>query len=345
MGRKDRKINIGITIVILAIVVIVVASVGNVTIPLNEFFSIIGSKIPIIKGFVNEELIIKSHSIIVLNLRFPRIVLSMFAGFGLAYSGVVYQGVFRNPMAEPYLLGVSSGAALGATLASVFPVSIWFLGFSYTSIMAFFGAILVLYLIFIITNTRKGQTMNILLLAGLAINYFISSIISLFMMFNQDKIDDVYFWTMGSFKTATYEKILVVMIVVVVVIAYTFPLNRKLDIMLLGDEQAKSLGIDVVKTKRKMLVATSLMAAVIVASCGIIGFVGLIIPHLIRLFVGPIHKKLLIHSTLLGGIFLIIADTVARSIIPNKEISVGIITSIFGVPFFVWMLLKNKQRI
>lgn len=345
MGRRNINLNMSVVLAVLFVVIIVVASVGNVHIPLQEFFAIILSRVPGLNQLVDQDIIVKSHETIVLNLRLPRILLSMFAGIGLAYSGVVYQGVFRNPMAEPYLLGVSSGAALGATIASIFPVSFWFFGFSYTSVLAFGGAILVLNLIFMLSRSKKGQTMTVLLLAGLALNYFISSIISLFMMFNHDKIDDIYFWTMGSFKTASYEKILVVGVLVVAVIVYTYPMHKNLDIMLLGDEQAKSLGIDVAKSKRKLLVATSLMTAVIVASCGIVGFVGLIIPHLVRLLTGPIHRKLLLSSALVGGIFLILADTIARSVLENKEISVGIITSMIGVPIFIWMLLKNRQRI
>jgi iron complex transport system permease protein len=345
MRLREIRTNILITLVVLLVVILVVASIGNVTVPIKEFFVIIASKIPWVRNMVDTGQIIDSHETIVLNLRLPRIILSMFAGFGLAYSGVVYQGVFRNPMAEPYLLGVSSGAALGATIASIFPLSVWFLGFSYVSILAFFGAISVLYLIFMITRSKGSASMNFLLLAGLAINYFISSMISLLMMFNQDKISDIYYWTMGSFRTASYEKIMVLGIIVALTIILTYPMHKNLDIMLLGDEQALSLGVDVAKVKKRLLVITSFMTAVIVASCGIIGFVGLIIPHVVRLFVGPSHKKLLIHSTFLGGVFLILSDTLARSLLENKEISVGIITSIFGVPFFIWMLMKNKQKL
>jgi len=345
MRLREIRVNILISVLVLFCVILVVASIGNVTIPIREFFAIILSKIPFVKSLVNTSIIVPSHEIIILNLRLPRIILSMFAGFGLSYSGVIYQGVFRNPMAEPYLLGVSSGAALGATIASIFPVSIWFLGFSYVSILAFLGAISVLYIILTITKVKGNKSMNVLLLAGLSINYFVSSIISLLMMFNQEKISAVYFWTMGSFSRASYEKILVVGVIVIVTIIVTYPMHRNLDIMLLGDEQALSLGVEVGVIKKQLLIATSFMAAVIVASCGIIGFVGLIIPHLVRLFVGPGHKKLLIQSTLIGGIFLILSDTVARSLLENKEISVGIITSIFGVPFFIWMLLKYKQKV
>lgn len=324
--------------------IIVVAGIGNVTIPVSEFFKILGSRLPFFNTRIDTQLIKPSHMTIVLNLRLPRILLSMLAGFGLAYSGVVYQGVFKNPMAEPYLLGVSSGAALGATIGSVFPINVRLLGFSYVSILAFLGALAVLNLIFAFTASKQNS-MNVLLLTGIAINAFISSIISLIMMFNHDKIDEVYFWTMGSFQAASYDKILVVGIVVFGAILMTLPYHRHIDILLLGDDQATSLGVDVVKVKKSLLVVTSLMTAVIVASCGIIGFVGLIVPHFVRVVIGPSHKRLLPYAMVVGGIFMILSDTVARSILENKEISTGIITSLIGVPFFIWMLLRNRQQV
>lgn len=345
MNIFKGRFKLGIISFILIALILAVASMGNVTIPLNEFFRIIGSKLPFISNFCDLSTIKPSHITIILNLRLPRILLSLFAGFGLAYSGVVYQGVFKNPMAEPYLLGVSSGAALGATIGSVFPISIRFLGFSYVSVLAFVGALGVLYLIFTFTSSKSDGSMNLLLLTGIAINAFISSIISLIMMFNHDKIADVYFWTMGSFQAASYEKIMVVAIVVIGTTLVTIPYHRHIDIMLLGDEQAISLGVDVAKIKKRLLVITSLMTAVIVASCGIIGFVGLIVPHLVRVAIGPSHRKLLIYSMIVGGIFMILSDTIARSILDNKEISTGIITSLIGVPFFIWILMKNRQNV
>jgi len=344
---NEKKVTLKLIVIIgtLLLLILVVASIGNVTIPLNEFFAIVGSKLPFINQLIDTSHIEKSHMTIVLNLRLPRILLSMFAGFGLAYSGVVYQGVFKNPMAEPYLLGVSSGAALGATIGSVFPLSIRLLGFSYVSLLAFIGALGVLYLIFAFTASRSGSSMNVLLLTGIAINAFISSIISLIMMFNHDKIADVYFWTMGSFQAASYDKIIIVGLVVFGTTLVTIPYHRHIDIMLLGDEQAMSLGVDVAKIKKRLLIITSLMTAVIVASCGIIGFVGLIVPHVVRVVIGPSHRRLLFYSMLVGGIFMILSDTVARSILENKEISTGIITSLIGVPFFIWMLIKNRQNV
>lgn len=340
---KNLIVYVSVGIIVFLSVIIAVASFGSVRIPLDEFGYILMSKIPFIQQLVPEGAIIPSHGSIILSLRLPRILLSLLAGFGLAYSGVVYQGVFRNPMAEPYLLGVSSGAALGATIASVIPISFQFLGFGFVSISAFAGALLVLNLIFALTNKKEYMSVHVLLLAGLAVNSFVSSIISLIMMFHPNRMVDVYFWTMGSFRAVSYTKILLVLIVLIITVALTYPSYKQLDILLLGDEQAMSLGVNVAKVKKRLLMLTSLMTAVIVAACGIIGFVGLIIPHLVRIVVGPSHKRLLLLSGLFGSGFLLLSDTFARSLMETKEISVGIITSMLGVPFFMWILLKNKK--
>ncbi len=329
---------------ILLLFVVIIAGIGNVNVPPKEFIQILLSQLPFVGKHMPTEGIIDTHVTIVMGLRMPRIVLSILSGFGFAYSGVIYQGVFRNPMAEPYLLGVSSGAALGATLASLFPVSIWFLGFSYTGICAFFGSMLVLVLIFRIGKRKGGARISVLLLSGLAINYFMSSTISLLMMFNKDKVADVYYWTMGSFRGAGWSKVIVVGIVVFVVILITYPMHKQLDLLLLGDEQAMSLGIDSERVKKTLLIAASLMTAVIVSACGIIGFVGLIIPHLVRILQGPKHKGLLGYSMLLGGIFLLLADTIARSVVPNMELSVGVITAIVGVPVFITLLVRGRGK-
>lgn len=340
---KNFAVYISLSLLVFLVVIIAVASFGSVTIPFEEFSQIIMSRIPILQNLVPEDSFSSAHANIVMNLRLPRILLSLLVGFGLAYSGVVYQGVFRNPMAEPYLLGVSSGAALGATIASVIPFSINILGFSFVSVSAFLGALLILNLIFMLTNRKEYMSVHVLLLAGLAVNSLVSSIISMIMMFNPDRLEDVYFWTMGSFRTANYTKIVFVLIVVIITVILTYPSYKQLDIMLLGDEQAMSLGVNVAKVKKRLLMLTSFMTAVVVASCGIIGFVGLIIPHLVRIVVGPSHRKLLLLSGIFGSGFLLMSDTIARSILETKEISVGIITSFLGVPFFIWMLLRNKK--
>lgn len=352
MSKHEKKSKLeGLQVVLLLcgmllFIVLVTARFGDVQIPLQDFFAIIGSKIPIIADFIDMEGIPKGYVTIVI-LRFRRIILSMLCGMGLSYAGVIYQSVFKNPMAEPYLLGVSSGAALGATIGTILAgtvhISFQFLGFGTIHIFAFIGALLALFIVFSLGATITRASMGFLLLVGLAINYFISSIISLLIMLHQQQLEEVYFWTMGSFQTSQWEEIFLVGILLLVVVFLSYPEQRTLDIMLLGDEQASALGVDVVKTKKRLLIASSLLSAGIVSSVGIIGFVGLIVPHFTRIIVGPKHKKLLPYSMVFGGVFLTIADTVARSVLDRRELSVGIITSLIGVPFFIYMLIRDRK--
>lgn len=345
MSRKRIRLNILSALLLLLVAFCGSAIFGNAHIGLLDFGKVVASRLPFIGQWVDTTAIPDAYFTIVFNLRLPRILLALFAGAGLAVAGAVFQGVFANPMAEPYLLGVSSGAALGATLASVLEIQIRFIGFGTVGIFAFAGAMAVMVVIFKMSVIKGEASVSILLLAGLAINYFLSAVISILMTFNHDKMEEVYFWTMGSFKNASWEKVVIVSVVVVVVCVYLFRYNRELDIIMLGDEQAKSLGVPVDQIKKKLLFAASFMAAIIVASSGIIGFVGLIIPHSARFLSGPSHRRLMPIAMIIGAIFLILADTLARSLIQNMEISTGIITSLFGIPFFLGLLYRNRKTV
>lgn len=331
-----------LSVTLLVVTILVAAVFGTADISISDFFNAMIDKLP---GVDLDVEIPKGHEIIIFNLRLPRILLALFAGMGLAIAGTVFQGVFSNPMAEPYLLGVSSGAAFGATVAAIIDINLKFLSFSAVSLFAFLGAISVVLLIYKLAMQRGELPVTVLLLSGLAVNYFLSSLITLMMTFNQDKIESVYFWTLGSFKNANWEKVFVVGIIVVVGVTYIYLYNRELDLIMMGDEQAKSLGVDVDRLKKRLLLISSLIAAVIVAASGIIGFVGLIIPHGVRLITGPSHRRLMPVAAIAGGIFLIICDTIARTILMNKEISVGIITSLCGVPFFLWLLYSHRKAV
>ncbi|TCT13860.1 iron complex transport system permease protein [Natranaerovirga pectinivora] len=345
MKNKGYKSKFILTLVVLVLTITVAGTLGSANINFLNFFRIIGSRVPYLKNFIDISHIPDSHFTIVMNLRMPRIILALFGGAGLACAGAIFQGVFANPMAEPYLLGVSSGAAMGATIAAILNTHIRFLGFGAMGLFAFAGSLLVMFLIFSLSRIKGQSSVSILLLAGLAINSFFGSMISLIMMFNQDKVEEVYFWTMGSFRNATWEKVLIVGMVVILMTLYSFYYSKDLDLIMIGDEQAKSLGVHVDQVKKNLLVAASLVAAIIVASSGIIGFVGLIIPHMARFISGPSHKKLLPLSVVFGGVFMIICDTIARSVLPNKELTTGVITSLFGVPFFLWLLYKNRKTV
>lgn len=318
---------------------------GSVHISVEECFKIIGGHLPGIKKFISLDDIQVSHITIVMNLRLPRILLALFAGMGLSVAGCVYQGVFSNPMADPYLLGVSSGAALGATLAILLGISGSFLAFGSVSTMAFLGAILVLAFVFNLAKSKGKLPTITLILSGIAINYFISSLIALLMLFNRKQLESVYFWTLGSFKDANWTKIVFLAIVVFFTLIFIYRYYRELNMIMVNEEHARTLGVSTEKVKKVLLIAASFMVAVIVGTCGIIGFVGLITPHAARILIGPDHKKLLPFSMVLGGIFMVVSDTIARSILQNAEISVGIITALFGVPFFLLLLRKNKKRL
>lgn len=342
MIKKYRKTSVFTVSIVLLMTIVMAAIFGSADISIADFFRTIYSRIPFLGDGVE---VVESHKIIIFNLRLPRIMLALIAGIGLAVAGTVFQGVFSNPMAEPYLLGVSSGAAFAVTIALIFEVQVKFLGFGTISIFAFMGSLVVVMMIYKLSSINGELPVSILLLSGLAINYFLSSLITLMMTFNQEKVEEVYFWTLGSFKNASWEKVIIVGVIVLICVVYIYRYSHELDLIMLGDEQAKSVGVDVDKIKKRLLLVGSLIAAVIVAASGIIGFVGLIVPHGARLLSGPSHKRLLPIAALSGGVFLIICDTIARSIIMNKELSVGIITSICGVPFFLWLLYKNRKMV
>ena len=318
--------------------------IGNVPISLKDSFSIIGSQIPILSSFFQNELIPKSYVTIIMDLRLPRVLLSFLAGAGLSVAGCVFQGILSNSMADPYILGVSSGASFGATMAMLLPAAGVFPVLGFRGGLAFVGAVLTLLFVFLLSN-RKGRAQNMtLLLGGIAMNYFLSSMISLLMIFHKEKLENVYFWTLGSFRASRWQEVFLLGVAVPVIFFSIFFRSRELDMIMFSEKQASVMGVNVVRIKKSLLIQASLLTAIIVSLSGIIGFVGLLVPNMVRMITGARHKRLLPVSALAGGIFLMICDTIARSILPFTEISVGIITAIFGVPFFFWLLRKNRKK-
>lgn len=329
---------------LLIIVIIAATNFGVADISFKQTTLIIISKIPILNKFVSTEGIKSTSVIILLNLRLPRILLSCLVGAALSVVGTSFQGIFKNPMADPFVLGVSSGAAVGATITMVFLKEIHFFGMSMVAFTAFIGAIITTFLVYNIARVGTKVPVATLLLAGIAINYLLSSIISLMMTFNNDDIEKIVMWTMGSFSTAGWNEVILLFIIVVPSILFIATFSRDLNIMLLGEDSARSLGIDVNGFKKHIFVISTLMVAAVVSVSGIIGFVGLIIPHAIRMMFGSDNRVVIPFSALGGAIFLIICDTLARVIVPPSEIPVGIITSIFGVPFFIYLLYRTKKK-
>ncbi|MDY0341396.1 MAG: iron ABC transporter permease [Coriobacteriia bacterium] len=280
---------------------------------------------------------------LVLELRLPRVLLAALVGAALALAGVLYQALFRNPLADPYILGVSSGAGLGATLAMMM------LGTSYTMralgvpVGAFIGAALTMLLVVRLASRRGRLDPTSLLLAGIAVSYILSALTSFFLVFDREQMSSVVFWMMGGLQNRSWEHVgtLAVMLAIGSIVPAIY--HRELDLMLLGDERAGQLGVSVERFKMVMLGSASLVVAGAVSVSGLIGFVGLMTPHMMRLALGPRHRLLLPASVLTGAIVLVIADLLARLVLAPVEIPVGIVTALAGGPFFLWILVRKEH--
>ncbi|MGL5068853.1 MAG: FecCD family ABC transporter permease [Sarcina sp.] len=278
-----------------------------------------------------------SKEIIIMQLRVPRILLALLTGVNLALTGAIYQAIFRNSMADPYMLGVSSGASLGAALG--------FLIGGFIPVFAFIGAIIANFLVFLLSGVRGKSSTIRLLLAGIGINYLFSSALALIRTYSNDRQIELFMWGMGNFSTATYDRVIVLTIISMPILIYFF-LNRKnLNLLLLGEEVAKSLGVDSIKLRRNLLIASSILIATTVSFTGTIGFVGLIIPHIIRMVMGSNYRKNFVFTAMLGMVFLLVCDNISRSLLENSEVPIGIVTSIFGAPYFMYLVYKERKKV
>lgn len=337
---KNRgKIAVFIVLIgLLGITMLFAIAQGSVKIPVSDVYRIL---------IKNSDLsnIRPSHVFIVQEVRMPRILLAAIVGGTLSVIGASFQAIFKNPMADPYIMGVSSGAAFGATLGIVFGLGVSFAGLNMISFMAFLGALLTVLLVYTLARTGTKISVMSILLAGIVMNALLSAFISLIMIMFHNDIDKIVTWTMGSFNGASWEHVRLILVPSIFGIAYLLSQSRALNAMTMGEDEAKSLGVDVETLKKVTLVISSFLAAFAVSVSGIIGFVGLIVPHLFRMIFGPDHKVLIPVSFFGGALFLLICDTLARSIVPNMEIPVGIITAVFGGPFFLFLLQKHKKKL
>lgn len=275
------------------------------------------------------------------NLRMPRIVLSVLVGAALSVCGAAYQSVFRNPLTDPYVLGISSGASLGAAIAILLGLEAYLLGVGACALVSGLLTILVIYRIASIGNRMHTTT---LLLTGVCITFLMSALISFLMVLRQDKMDSIIFWTMGSFASASWTDVAIVAPVVAIGIGVVLYHCRDLNLLLAGSETAKSLGVEVERVKKVLLLATTLMVAFCVSTCGVIGFVGLVVPHCIRLVSGPDNRRIVPYAIVVGALFLLLCDTMARTLLMPAELPVGSLTALVGAPLFIYLLYKNKKK-
>lgn len=281
------------------------------------------------------------HSEIFWQLRLPREVLALLVGATLSICGAAYQSLFRNPLTDPYILGVSSGASLGAAVAILLGFEAYFYGVGLSALVTSLLTVVLIYRIASIGNRLHTTT---LLLTGVCLTLLIGALVSFLMVMHHDKMDRIIFWTMGSFASASWMDIAIVAPVAIVGIVLLLVYAKDLNILLAGGNEAQSLGVETEKVKRIILFVTTLMVAFSVASCGVIGFVGLIVPHAVRLVMGPDNRRLMPVAVFVGALFMLLCDTAARTLFQPSELPVGSLTAIVGAPLFIYMLYRNKNQ-
>jgi iron complex transport system permease protein len=316
---------------ILILVIIISLILGTADVSLND---IIG----IINGTVSQEDPVR---LIIFKIRLPRIILAGLVGFALSLGGVTFQAILRNPLADPFILGVSSGSAFGAVLAITFGLS-----FSFgVPLMSFMGALLTIYLVMSLGARKMGMESSTILLTGVIINAFFTAIIMFFISTSaDDRLHTMLFWLYGDLSQSRYSQLIIIapFILVAAVILYSFA--RDLNIITTGDEIASQLGVEVERTKKIGLLTVSLIMGLVVAFSGLIGFVGLIVPHLARMAFRSDHRMLIPVASIGGAIFLIAADTLARTIVSPSELPVGVVTAFLGAPFFLILLRRRGSQ-
>lgn len=343
-----EKPNMPVIIILLAalslITILLATGLGPVSVEPGTTARILLSRIPGIGNSIAptwEQL----DQNIVLGLRLPRVCLGMVVGASLAVCGVTMQALVRNNLADPFILGVSSGAAAFATLGMLFGV-FSFLGTYSLSISAFIGSAITIVFVYVISRVRGRINITQLLLSGVAISMIMDGVTSIIKLGapNALGLHNAEFWMSGSLAGAKWAYLKLPFLVLVFCMVFLLMNNRGLNLLLLGDESAGALGVNVRRLQKELVLVASLMAGVTIAVSGTIGFVGLMVPHFTRLLVGGDHKKVLPISALLGGILVVWVDVAARMLIAPEELPVGILTAVIGGPIFIWMLKKNNRE-
>jgi iron complex transport system permease protein len=339
--RKKRMFAVVLLFLGLLVLIPLITTIGSVSIPFTTVWQVLISKISFAKESIS--VVAPPHiNTIVIDIRLPRIILASLVGGSLAVAGATYQGLFRNPLADPYLLGISQGAALGATVSFLLP-SVG-LGGTATPIFAFMGAIIAVAVVYLLARVDRRLPVTTLILAGVALGAFLAAVISYLMLVSGEQLHGIILWLMGGFWMTEWKEIWAVLPFILCGVTLIIVFSRPLNVMQLDEEQARQLGINVERVKMILLTAASLVTAAAVCFCGIIGFVGIIVPHMVRLIWGPDYRFLIPLSTLIGAIFLVVADAVARSVF-SQEIPIGIITAFCGAPFFLLVLRRRKRTL
>lgn len=324
MTRKANKIKGGILITLLVI-----------TLALAMFGSLFLGSV-----FISPDQLWQSE--ILWQIRMPRVFLAALVGLMLSVSGVILQGILRNPLSDPYILGISAGGAVGAAISIAIGSHFLVLWVGSVPVTAFIFALLAVYIVYELSKAAGKTSSETLILAGVALSAFCSAILALIIILT-GSLQSIYFWLLGSLSSASWGNVLTALPAALIggIIAYLF--SKELNALILGEEMAETLGVDVENTRLVLIGIASLMTAAAVSVSGLIGFVGLIVPHWIRLIIGPNHRTLIPVTALSGMLFMVLADTFARTILAPMEIPIGIIMALVGAPFFLYLLRRKRK--
>lgn len=343
--QRDRMLWLWIPIflIILLIVMSVSVSLGAASVDWKTVWKIVFSKIPYVGDWVTADWSDSAETII-WDIRFPRVVLGAIVGAALALAGAIYQGVLRNPLADPYILGVSSGASFGAALVIVFGWQLFGVGRFTLPAVAFIFGFTTLMIVYLLARVQNKVRLETIILAGVVVQAFIGACLSLILALSNEQLQTIIFWMMGSLSLTDWSYTAVVFPIVIVGAILSLFFIKDINMLGLGEEVAHHSGVSVQRTRFLLLILASVITGAAVSVSGAIGFVGLVVPHIIRLLFGSNYRMILPLSIIGGAIFLVGADTVARTILAPRELPLGIITAFLGAPFFGYLLRRAKRE-
>ncbi len=336
--KKNQHIILFSLLIFLFLSIVIGISFGSISIPFGHSISILFDSITnnISPSYSNTE------KIIILQLRLPRVFMAVIVGAMLSIAGIISQNIFKNPLADPYIIGVSSSAGFGSAFTMVLGLN--FLGKFTIPFVSFIFSLICILIIFSFVYSKQKISMYSLLLAGIAISYIFSSLTSLILFLSADKSHMILSTLLGKLWGSSWEEVFVSLSILFPLLIILFFYSRELNILLLGDETAESIGVNVKKTRFILIIIMTLLSATSVAFCGTIAFVGLIVPHITRTIFGNDHKRLIAYSSIIGAILLVWADLLARIVFSPLEIPVGIFTTFMGGPFFIFLIIKNQKK-
>ncbi|MCL2292834.1 MAG: iron ABC transporter permease [Candidatus Bathyarchaeota archaeon] len=334
-------ILLGLSLLLICSLVLSI-SVGYIDIPFSNIIKVFLVNTPGLDRLFHFP-VTPTETALILQIRFPRALCAALVGAALSIAGAAYQGLFRNPMADPYTIGASSGAALGATSAVVLGLGITIMGISTRPLFAFIGCLATVLGVYTISRVGNKVPVQTLLLSGIAVSILFGAIVNAYHTLFPEQFRQTAFWLMGSFSYAEWSDLWSALPFVIggSIVIYLFA--RDLNLLALGESEATYLGVDLEKMKKILLIATAFVTAAAVSVGGLIAFVGLIIPHLVRMIFSPDHRILMVSSALMGAIFLVLCDTLSRIVIAPTELPVGVITAVCGGPFFLYLMRRKKK--